>query len=784
MKRHEIISTVGLEFLKENIETGEFSYAKALGEIGKNYLEYVADGAARNYKDIDLRFVQGKLTVLIETKQRLTDSSKEANMEQLQQYVTYEKELTGNKIIAILASTITGKIHVWQDGSDKIDDEHEDVEERVIRPMSEYKNIHFGTRNDKISVIQSTYALNELLHNYGIGEKIRSQFVGTCLLALKNDLEYKRSANPQVRAGIEHILERLLDNDLNKAAKLVILKNKVIESQDVRDLKDEEFHHILRYIEVNIMPYINEKSTMGQDLLNLFFTTFNKYVGKSDKNQAFTPDHIVHFMSQVVGINRNSVILDPCCGSGSFLVRAMTEALDDCDTEEERINIKENQIIGIEYEDTAFGLSTTNMLIHGDGNSNIIKGNCFTELDRVDTDRVNTVLMNPPYNAQRKHSDPEYVEGWASSTKEDPSKGFHFVYHTAEKVKTGKLAVLLPMQCATGVSGEVKRFKEKMLEKHTLDAVFSLPSDIFHPGANAVACCMIFNLGTRHEDSRRDTFFGYFKNDGHEKRKNLGRVEKEDGLWQNIEERWLELYFNRQEEQGLSVNKRVAANDEWLAEAYMEIDYSQLTEENFEFKIRDFISSEALTGNLSISNFEEQENNSALSLDEVDWDYFYVDQNSHGDEGLFIIEEAKGETTLDLIEGNEIPYIAAKKNINGLKSLAARDENEEYISRGNGIVFVSLGEGSAGYATYQPREFIGMSGKIKVGYNPNMNTGSGIFIATILDLERPKYSFGRSWTGKKLHDTKVYLPIDDDGNPNWQFMEDYIKSLPFGEFID
>lgn len=174
MKRHEIISTVGLEFLKENIETGEFSYAKALGEIGKNYLEYVADGAARNYKDIDLRFVQGKLTVLIETKQRLTDSSKEANMEQLQQYVTYEKELTGNKIIAILASTITGKIHVWQDGSDKIDDEHEDVEERVIRPMSEYKNIHFGTRNDKISVIQSTYALNELLHNYGIGEKIRS----------------------------------------------------------------------------------------------------------------------------------------------------------------------------------------------------------------------------------------------------------------------------------------------------------------------------------------------------------------------------------------------------------------------------------------------------------------------------------------------------------------------------------------------------------------------------------------------------------------------------------
>ena len=75
---------------------------------------------------------------------------------------------------------------------------------------------------------------------------------------------------------------------------------------------------------------------MGQDLLNLFFTTFNKYVGKTDKNQAFTPDHIVHFMCRVTGVNRNSIVLDPCCGSGAFLVRALTDALDDCDTEEQR----------------------------------------------------------------------------------------------------------------------------------------------------------------------------------------------------------------------------------------------------------------------------------------------------------------------------------------------------------------------------------------------------------------------------------------------------------------
>ena len=112
-------------------------------------------------------------------------------------------------------------------------------------------------------------------------------------------------------------------------------------------------------------------------MLNLFFITFNKYVGKSDKNQAFTPDHITDFMSKIVGVNKRSVILDPCCGSGSFLVRAMTQALDDCSTAIEQEKIKKKQIHGIEFDENIYGLATTNMLIHSDGNSNIRQGSCF-----------------------------------------------------------------------------------------------------------------------------------------------------------------------------------------------------------------------------------------------------------------------------------------------------------------------------------------------------------------------------------------------------------------------
>lgn len=595
MKRADIITTVGIDFLTDNIENGEFSYEKALKEIGKDYLSFLASDASRRYKNLDLRFANDRVTVLVETKTKLVKGNATKDIEQLQQYVTYEKQLTANKVVAILAATQTDEIRVWLDDSGVIDDEHEKKGERVIRPFTDYVDVFFGAKNDKRTIVENTYALNELLHGYGINEKIRSQFVGTCLLALKNGLKYEGLSTKQIRAGIEEILNVLLDKakDLNKAAKLVILKSKVIDSQDVTDLTKEQFSHVLQEIKDKILPFINDRTTKGQDLLNLFFTTFNKYVGKADKNQAFTPDHIVHFMCKVVGVNRNSVILDPCCGSGAFLVRAMTEALADCDTEEERERVRKKQIYGIEYEETAFGLATTNMLIHSDGNSNIVQGSCFKADNYVDAG-VNVVLMNPPYNAQRKHSDPDYVKTWNSKVKEDPSKGFHYVYEIAEKVKTGRLAVLLPMQCAIGTGADIKLFKAKMLEKHTLDAVFSFPPDVFHPGASANACCMVFNLGTRHENAPIDkTFFGYFRDDGFVKRKNLGRIEKTDdkglGIWANIQANWLELYRGRKTETGLSICRKVTANDEWLAEAYMSTNYATLTQSDFEKVIKDYL---------------------------------------------------------------------------------------------------------------------------------------------------------------------------------------------------
>ena len=593
MIRADMISTVGREYLTSNIENDEYSYPKAFAAQSLTF-NPIRNKAGRAFEKLDIRFVKDNVTVLIETKQNFT----KADEEQLSAYVEYEKALTGNKTVAILANTTNDTVRVWRG---VVSDSDLMTKETALRSMDEYVDFYTSKINDKEKVMQNTYKLNKLLHRHSIPEKLRSQFVGTCLLALKNGLDYSTPSltAAQIRTRIKEVLEDLLNSDINKAEKLALLNRNVLGDQYVRQLSIAAFREILKFIEDNILPFINDKSTSGQDLLNLFFVTFNKYVGKSDKNQAFTPDHITDFMAKITGVNKHSVVLDPCCGSGSFLVRAMTQALDDCATAAEQDKVKKHQIFGIEFDENVYGLATTNMLIHSDGNSNIRQGSCFVLADWIKEAKPNVILMNPPYNGQRIHLPKSYVDTWARDKKEDPSKGLYFVKYIADTLNSinhqAKLAVLLPVACAIGTSGEIARLKREILEENTLDAVFTLPNEIFYPGASASACCMVFKIGTKHNDiSNPDTFFGYYKDDGFKKKKNLGRVEQIDSKtgkskWAEIEREWIELYRNRRAVDGLSATHKVIGADEWLCEAYMKTDYTKLTEQDFQQTINDYL---------------------------------------------------------------------------------------------------------------------------------------------------------------------------------------------------
>lgn len=573
MKRNEIVEVVGKNFQTENIENGEFSYVQALGHSVEE----------KHFK-LDLRFYdeKSKVAVLVETKQLY----KTKDFEQLFAYVRLEQQLSNKtKIIAILANTKNDMFKIW-----KIDkDSTLELQDTKLKTFQEYVNyFKIQNINDKTAVLENTSKLNRILHDNGIPEKLRSQFVGTCLLALKNDLVYNDLDTVQIIAGIKKKLGTLLQESMDKAKKLTVLQTKVLENQNVEAIAPENFQNILDYIKSSILPYINETSFEGQDILSYFFTTFNKYVAREDKNQAFTPNHICHFMSKVAGIDRTTRVLDPTCGSGTFLVQAMTMELAQCQTEAERYQVKTEQIFGIEFDESVFGLSTTNMLIHGDGNSNIRCGSCFDNDAWIKKSNIDVVLMNPPYNASKSQMPKTFSSKFGKSAT-DPSKGLYFVNHILECVRSqkGRLLALLPMSCAITTNGVIRDIKAKILEHNTLDAVFSFPDEMFYPGASAVACCMVFNVGKPHP-ADFETFFGYFKNDGFEKRKGVGRVDVRN-KWNSIEKEWLNLYNHRSTIAGKSITKLIKAEDEWCAEAFMETDYSTLCQDDFEKKMKEYI---------------------------------------------------------------------------------------------------------------------------------------------------------------------------------------------------
>ena len=643
MDRVAIINTIGIKYHTPNIEGGEYSYIQEAGS--KEKLTKALGRTFKHFK-LDIRFEDSDVVILVETKQLFTDDDEN----QLREYLDEERALHSNKkIICILANTQNDKIKVWKSTMDAA---HLLKNETTIDTMEHYKSLFsLNRQNNREKVLKNTYDLNELLHKKDIDERLRSQFVGTTILYIKDVVqmkgithiddesikllkEYWENFNAsQIRRGIQDTLEALLDGSRNKTLKIELLQRNVLNNQRVKQLTKQDWIEILTTIVRNIYAYIDLTSSEGQDILNLFFIAFNKYTGKADKNQAFTPDHITDFMCRITGVDKTKRVLDATCGSGSFLVQAMVKELADCasmvGTAEQKEHwmetVKREHIYGIEVEEKAYGLATTNMLIHGDGNSNIEFGSIFDKKQFIKDADPDIILMNPPYNAKPIGIPAIYKKQWGKSAdgKEDPTKGFVFIQFIAdclkelnqERISNGgtakevKLAVLLPVATAIGTSNIITAVKKSMLIDNTLEAVFTLPNEIFYPGASASACCMLFTLGKPHRNpdgTVNKTFFGYYKDDGHKKKKNLGRVEQFDkndkSIWKSIEEEWLSMYRNKEVKAGMSAMAVVSGTDEWLCEAYMKTDYSKLCEADFQKTLNNYLAYQIKEGKI----FERQ----------------------------------------------------------------------------------------------------------------------------------------------------------------------------------
>lgn len=244
------------------------------------------------------------------------------------------------------------------------------------------------------------------------------------------------------------------------------------------------------------------------------------------------------------------------------------------DSEKEK-QIKNKQLIGVEFQSKIFALACSNMYIHKDGKTNIIKGSCFDNdvMEQVKKYKPTVGFLNPPYKADKK-KDTEELE---------------FVLNNLDVLERGGTCIaIVPMQSALSQKRKIYELKKQLLQKHTLEAVLSMPDELFYDtDANVVTCIMIFTAHKPHP-ANKETYFGYYKDDGYVKRKNKGRVDA-FGKWEEIKKEWIESYINRKARAGFSVNKIVTATDEWCAEAYMETDYSQLAKEVFLKTIKQYV---------------------------------------------------------------------------------------------------------------------------------------------------------------------------------------------------
>lgn len=155
---------------------------------------------------------------------------------------------------------------------------------------------------------------------------------------------------------------------------------------------------------------------------------------------------------------------------------------------------------------------------------------------------------------------------------------------------------------------------------------------------------------------------------------------------------------------------------------------------------------------------------SELKLTDREWGKFAI-----GD--LFQIENCKCSKVSALKEGN-VPYIGATNRNNGVLSFV--ENKSSFITKGNCIVFICDGEGSIGYSIYKKEDFIGTT-TVKVGRNGYLNKYIGQFIVTCSNMMRGKYNFGYKRNESNLKREIIMLPENADGEPDWQFMEDFIK---------
>lgn len=598
--------------------------------------------------------------------------------------------------------------------------------------------------------------MHDYLRNLKISEKSQPVFIAGILIALKD----KDFSSEYISANSFNSLHN----------RLITAINNVLNESDIRKEKIEDIKHHFEMIgkngKIKTIPLEENQSLLWfiaeldkkikpmmdytdvtVDALGIFYHEFVKYSGGDGKGLGIvlTPQHLTEFMCELAQINKNSKVLDICCGSAAFLVTAMSKMFVNAN-QLDIDKIKKESLYGIEFDDDIYTLAIANMIVRGDGKSNIIYGDCFDEkiIKELKTKNINVGLINPPYS-QKDHSELEFVN------------------NLLNVLTVGGIGVaVLPMSCAIGTKFKAER--ELLFKEHTLKAVFSMPDDIFYShDANTNVCVTVWEAHKPH-NINKNTYFGYYKEDGFVKAKKLGRIDKFN-KWQQIKKEWIKNYENKIVKSGISCLKSVSFSNEWLAEAYMETDFSKLDINDFSTTVKKYCIY-LLQNGLKENITSLPANNDTFELNLKNWKEFnFVKIFEYRKRGKRLKAEDR--------EIGNLFYFSASEDNNGLTD---KISNPLFVEE-NALIYTTFGD-----SFFVECKFT-TSDEITILKDKKLNKYNGLFIATVIGKDKYRYRFGRKAFYNKIQNVRIKLPAIKNKNnqyiPDWEYMEKYVKSLPY-----
>ena len=391
--------------------------------------------------------------------------------------------------------------------------------------------------NSQAALQKYAKSLNKLMHNHNITAPQRVLYVSGMLLSMQNvmDAEGKKIQEgliPEDLKGIQteskrdgiqivnQIKEFLTARNIPSDKKNLMLASFSEISKDVqRDEKttlDKEVSKLINgdassnkqiftFIYHNI--FLSIDAMAGHiDIMGEMYSEFLKYALGDGKEIGIvlTPPYITKMMVMILDVNKDSKVMDLATGSAGFLISAMEIMTLDAESNygkktsaaENKINsIKMKQLLGVELNAEMFTLAATNMILRGDGSSNINKGNTFNTPEELYTAfKATKLLLNPPFS---------YFEN-----------GMPFIAFGLDKMEKGGLAAII-IQDSAG-SGKAVKTNQSILKKHTLIASIKMPVDLFQPMAGVQTSIYIFEAHKPHDIGKTVKFID-FRNDGYKR---------------------------------------------------------------------------------------------------------------------------------------------------------------------------------------------------------------------------------------------------------------------------